>query len=134
MTKYPTLKKNNVTLVLNNSDLILDIIDESSSANPRNCLPVFREYIKNILTEILLESNGDIKVLKTKLLDLVFVQDNSDLEFTKIFTKMTTQQSLNLIKKASEESLDIKTYIEQSQNSIDENLWIEIEDYQYRAK
>ena len=134
MTKYPTLKKNNVTLVLNDSDLILDIIDESSSANPRNCLPVFREYIKNILTEILLASNGDIKVLKTKLLDLVFVQDNSDLEFTKIFTKMTTQQSLDLIKKASEESLDIKTYIEQNQNSIDENLWIEIEDYQYRAR
>ncbi len=134
MTKYPTLKKNNVTLVLNDSDLILDIIDESSSANPRNCLPVFREYIKNILTEILLASNGDIKVLKTKLLDLVFVQDNSDLEFTKIFTKMTTQQSLDLIKKASEESLNIKTYIEQNQNSIDENLWIEIEDYQYRAR
>ncbi|MBC7406123.1 MAG: hypothetical protein H7230_01470 [Candidatus Parcubacteria bacterium] len=134
MTKYPTLKKNNVTLVLNDSDLILDIIDESSSPNPRNCLPVFREYIKNILTEILLASNGDIKVLKTKLLDLVFVQDNSDLEFTKIFTKMTTQQSLDLIKKASEESLNIKTYIEQNQNSIDENLWIEIEDYQYRAR
>ena len=134
MTKYPTLKKNNVTLVLNDSDLILDIINESSSSNPRNCLPVFREYIKNILTEILLESNGDIKVLKTKLLDLVSMQDNSDLEFTKIFTKMTSQQSLGLIKKASEESLNIKTYIEQNRNTIDENLWIEIEAYQYRAK
>ena len=134
MTKYPTLKKNNVTLVLNDSDLILDVIDESSSANPRNCLPVFREYIKNILTEILLASNGDIKVLKTKLLDLVSMQDNSDLEFTKIFTKMTSQQSLDLIKKASEKNLNIKTYIEQNQSVIDENLWIEIEDYQYRVK